>query len=294
MRKRQPFTCRTWFISWENQADSRVFFLAPGYYLHHWVSCLRFVYEKGVIHCSFFMAKTRNVPFREWTILGLKLQAAVLAARLSKIILKELDLPVDQSFFWSDSMYPGCQRVFFLVAKWTALACLIAASATHFTAPKNSLAPRVDSMKNEERNMAFSKLCCQPCLWNPQNKFPKTVASHSWCLKPCWWWYFHAECRWQSGPKFLWEPEHTWPNVPVEDLQDDGIEVQKSLTVMFASDAPQIDLLLQCYSSWSSQLKVMKLVLRFVKRVQRETPEYLSQVHLSWWNYSKQVEKLCG
>jgi len=43
--------------------------------------------------------------------------------------------------------------------------------------------------------------------------------------------YFHAACRWWSGPKFLWEPEHSWPNVPVEDLQDDDIEVQKSQTV---------------------------------------------------------------
>ena len=50
------------------------------------------------------MGKTRNAPIREWTIPRLGLQAAVLAARLSKIILKELDLHVDETFFWSDSM----------------------------------------------------------------------------------------------------------------------------------------------------------------------------------------------
>lgn len=28
--------------------------------------------------------------------------------------------------------------------------------------------------------------------------------------------YFHFECRRWSGPKFLWEPEHTGPKVPVK------------------------------------------------------------------------------
>jgi len=49
------------------------------------------------------LGKTRNAPIREWTILRLELQAAVLAARLSKMILREVDLPVGQTF-WSDTM----------------------------------------------------------------------------------------------------------------------------------------------------------------------------------------------
>lgn len=68
------------------------------------VSYLRFVDEQGVIHCSFVMGRTRNVPIKEWTILRLELQATVLTVRLSNSILKELDLQVDGTFFWSDSM----------------------------------------------------------------------------------------------------------------------------------------------------------------------------------------------
>lgn len=68
------------------------------------VSYLRFVDEQGVIHCSFVMGRTRNVPIKEWTILRLELQATVLAVRLSNSILKELDLQVDGTFFWSNSM----------------------------------------------------------------------------------------------------------------------------------------------------------------------------------------------
>ena len=68
------------------------------------VSYLRFVDEQGVIHCSFVMGTTRNAPIKEWTIPPLELQAAVLAVRLSNSILKELDLQVDETFFFSDSM----------------------------------------------------------------------------------------------------------------------------------------------------------------------------------------------
>ena len=68
------------------------------------VSYLRFVDEQGVIHCSFVMGKTRNAPIKEWTIPRLELQATVLAVRLSNSVLKELDLQVGKTFFWSDSM----------------------------------------------------------------------------------------------------------------------------------------------------------------------------------------------
>ena len=92
--------------------------------------------------------------------------------------------------------------------------------------------------------------------------------------------YFHTGCRWWSGPKFLWEPEHTWPNVPVEDLQDDDKEIRKLQAVMLASNSPQIDPLLQRYSSWSRLLRVMSWVLRFVKSVRKKTPERLKSTTL--------------
>ena len=55
-------------------------------------------------HCSFVMGKTRDAPIREWTIPHLELQTSVLATRLSKMIVKELDLQVGQTYFWSDAM----------------------------------------------------------------------------------------------------------------------------------------------------------------------------------------------
>jgi len=88
--------------------------------------------------------------------------------------------------------------------------------------------------------------------------------------------YFHAECRWWSGPKFLWEPVHMWLNAPVEDLEEDDNEIRKLPTVMFVSSASQIDVLLQRYSSWSRLIKVMSWVLRFVQRSRKKVPAYLN------------------
>ena len=88
--------------------------------------------------------------------------------------------------------------------------------------------------------------------------------------------YYHTECCWWSGPKFLWEPEHTWPIVPVEEVEEveEDREIRRSPTIMFISNASQINLLLQCYSSWSYLLRVVSWVLRFVKRARKEVPEH--------------------
>lgn len=63
------------------------------------MSYLRFIDDKAAIHCSFVMGKTRNAPIKEYTIPRLELQDAVLATRLSKMIVREFDLQVDQTFF---------------------------------------------------------------------------------------------------------------------------------------------------------------------------------------------------
>ena len=161
------------------------------------------------------------------------------------MILRELDLPVGQTFFWSDSM--------------TSLQYIKNETRRFQTFVANHVAEIHKTSSPEQWHHI-------PGIINPADDGLRGVSAQ----------YFHAGCRWWSGPKFLWEPEHNWPNVPVEDLQDDDIEVRKPQTVMFTSNAPQIDLSLQRYSSWSRLLRVMSWLLRFVKRFRKETPEYLA------------------
>ncbi|XP_028408800.1 uncharacterized protein LOC114531376 [Dendronephthya gigantea] len=55
------------------------------------------------IHCSFVMGKSRLAPLKSVTIPRLELLAAVVAAKLDKTIKKEIDIPIKDSFFWTDS-----------------------------------------------------------------------------------------------------------------------------------------------------------------------------------------------
>ena len=48
----------------------------------------------------------------------------------------------------------------------------------------------------------------------------------------------------------------------MEDVRSDDKEIPKPATIMFATETSQVDLLLQCYSSWSRLLRVMSWVLR--------------------------------
>ena len=198
-----------------------------------------------------------------------------LAARLSKIILRELDLPVGQTFFWSNSM--------------TSLQYIKNETRCFQTFVANRVA-EIHKTSSPEQWHHISGVI------NPADDGSRGVSAQ----------YFQVGCHWWSGPKFLWQPKQTWTNVPVEDLQDDDMEVRKSATVMFTSYAPQIDLLLQLYLSWSRLLRVISWMLRFLKRVQRETPEYLtsstlklvelqqaSQEVVSWFSANISLRSTC-
>ena len=55
------------------------------------------------VHCALIMSKARVAPKKKVTIPRLELQAAVLSAKTARFVQKELDIPVNQHFFWSDS-----------------------------------------------------------------------------------------------------------------------------------------------------------------------------------------------
>ena len=64
---------------------------------------LRIVDPDDSIHCSFVMGKARNASIKFTSIPRLELQAAVLATRLNKMLRKELNLPIQQTKYWTDS-----------------------------------------------------------------------------------------------------------------------------------------------------------------------------------------------
>lgn len=66
------------------------------------VSYLRLESSDGV-HIAFLTGKARVAPLKQVTIPRLELAAAVLAVRMDTMLLKELQLPLQRSVFWTDS-----------------------------------------------------------------------------------------------------------------------------------------------------------------------------------------------
>ena len=68
------------------------------------VSYLRLVDMQGRIFCSFLIGKSHLAPLKVTTIPRLELTAATVSVQLNKILTKELQIPIDEVTFWTDSM----------------------------------------------------------------------------------------------------------------------------------------------------------------------------------------------
>ncbi|CAC5413327.1 unnamed protein product [Mytilus coruscus] len=68
------------------------------------VTYLRFENAFCEIHCSFVMGKAHVTPLKTITVPRLELTAATVAVRTNKMLLNELEITVDRSIFWTDSM----------------------------------------------------------------------------------------------------------------------------------------------------------------------------------------------
>ncbi|XP_067945160.1 uncharacterized protein [Watersipora subatra] len=68
-------------------------------------SYLRQVNEQGEVHVSLVLAKSKVIPSKGlYTTPRLELMSAVMATQLSITLRKELDLSIDQEYFWTDSI----------------------------------------------------------------------------------------------------------------------------------------------------------------------------------------------
>ena len=66
-------------------------------------SYLRIVNHKGVTHCSFVLGKSRVTPLKVVSIPRLELAAAVVAVKLNCLIRSELEYPIHDTIYWTDS-----------------------------------------------------------------------------------------------------------------------------------------------------------------------------------------------
>ena len=72
------------------------------------VAYLTLVNASGAVHCSFVIGKSRLSPLKTVTIPRLELSAGTLSTRLDRMIREEIELTIDESVYWTDSMCVLC------------------------------------------------------------------------------------------------------------------------------------------------------------------------------------------
>ncbi|XP_051786110.1 uncharacterized protein LOC127528851 isoform X2 [Erpetoichthys calabaricus] len=193
--------------------------------------------KEGKKHCSFLMGKLRVAPLKQITIPRLELTAAVVAVKMDKMFKGELQMPLEESTFWTDST---------MVLKY------ISNESTRF---KTFVANRISVIRDHS----------QPSQWRYVTSAlnPADQASRGLSIEN-----FLKSTTWSQGPTFLLKPEREWPkrpDQPNDSLLEDDPEV-KSCTVNMTKieEATEpINKLITYFSDWHRLKKAVAWFLKF-------------------------------
>lgn len=164
---------------------------------------LRIVDPGNSIHCSFVMGKARNAPIKFTSIPRLELQAAVLATRLNKMLRDELDLPIQQTKYWTDSE---------IVLHY------LKNEKRRF---QTYVANRVEEIRENSHPNDWNHV---PGALNPADDVSRGLNPSDLKL----------DQRWLRGPEFLWQPEPLWPTADCGEVSDEALELKKEAHVNHA------------------------------------------------------------
>ncbi|XP_044181007.1 uncharacterized protein LOC122962163 [Acropora millepora] len=144
-------------------------------------------------HCSLVFGKCRNAPLRRPTIPRLELMASVMAVRISNTIRAELDVPIDNVIFWTDSL--------------TVLQYINNRTRSFH----RFVATRLEEIHEHTTPDQWNHV---PGVLNPADDGLRGLPIQA----------FQPRCRWWSGPEFLRDSQEHWPHRDVGDVAEDDKE----------------------------------------------------------------------
>jgi len=195
---------------------------------------IRCVNKHGMIHTSLVMSKVRVAPLKYQTIPRLELQGAVLVAKMASMLLKELDLPIMECFYWTDSqlvvkyIQNDSRRFHTFVANRVSTICELTDSQRWFHVPGKQ----------------------NPADLLTRGEDPKSINLDLWT----------------RGPEFLhlyasdWSVPCTTPNLVSNDPEVRRDYVSRSLATQ-AGEHP-LDTLISYHSSWYKLKRAVAWLLR--------------------------------
>ena len=201
------------------------------------VTYLRLIDSYGNISCTLMSSKSPVVPLKQITIPRLELSAASTAIRLDKMMRKELELPIDDSVFWTDSTS---------VLKY---------------------------IKNEDKRfhtfvanrVALIRDGSSPCQWRyvQSKQNPTDDASRGLTADA-----LLGSSRWLLGPKFLMKTEDHWPKSTetLDKISEEDPEIKKEAKAggAFRNQDPElVEEMMRRFSSWHKLKKFIAWILRY-------------------------------
>lgn len=199
--------------------------------------------DKGDIHCSLVMAKSRVSPIKVTTIPRLELTAAVVSVKTSNLLKEELDYSNIEEFFWTDSKV---------------VLGYIRNEARRF---HTFVANRIQKIHLSTTSQQWRYI--------PTDQNPADYASRGLTVKEL------LSSDWFTGPKFLWEAEVTTEEITTElILGDPEIKRAQALNTI-AKEQVGIASRLSNFSSWS---RATQAVARILRRINKDKSRNISTV----------------
>ena len=194
---------------------------------------LRSVYYDGTVNCGLVFGKSRVAPLKKVSVPCLELVAAVLAAKLRKLVRKELSVNIDEVFFWTDA---------------TVVLRYLNNSSSHFEALVGNRIELLHTLT------AVAQRRCVPTSDNPAN-----IASQGISPKLC----VRADL-WFRGPSFLMSDSNVeWPEQPnfLVELSEDDAEVRKRPKKCFSQKIKEEDWVERLFARYSNLTRLQRSVV---------------------------------
>ena len=215
------------------------------------VAYIRMTNSNSEVHCAFVTGRSRLSPLKYMTIPHLELSVATMAAKLDKMIKRELDCKINKSFFLTDSqavlryIYNENRRFQIFVS--------------------NRLAIIHDG--SDPRQWRYIDKAS-----NPADDASRSLHAHQ----------LSNGSRWIQGPPFLWQSEVSWlANSNIGELPDDDVELKtkvQSITVNNEKQTSIISLIFLTFSDWIRLKKAVAWILRFKQWMQSKMHNAANQL----------------